>query len=162
MLGSDQPAQSTQAYLSWWAKPYSQITDLFDIVNSRFERDRDHTRLQGQGLDWFSRSAVRLCMHREPAGNFTTWTISRILTNFFFLWWILVKICIELKYIYASIAFDASVTDYFESKSIYCLISLSNITNNKEASRSANSPELKLAFGTAGNESVILPYRIRE
>ena len=28
--------------------------DLFDIVQSRFERDRD----RGQGLDWFSRSGL--------------------------------------------------------------------------------------------------------
>ena len=56
--------------------------DLFDIFSSQFERDQDHARLQGRGLDWFSGSGVKLCTHREPAGNFTTCTISRISTNF--------------------------------------------------------------------------------
>ena len=52
--------------------------DLFDNVNSRFEQDWD----QGRGLDWFSRSAVRLRMHLEPVGNFTTRIICCIFTNF--------------------------------------------------------------------------------
>ena len=56
--------------------------DLFDIVHSRFGRERDQARLQGRGLDWFSKSEVRLRTHREPAGNFTACTICRILTNF--------------------------------------------------------------------------------
>ena len=34
---------------------FSRVIDLFDNVNSRFERDQDHARLQGRGLDWFSR-----------------------------------------------------------------------------------------------------------
>ena len=63
---------------------------------------------------------------------------------------------------YTPVAFDASINHYFESKSIYCLISLSNFTNNKEASRSANFPELRLSLGNVGNESMILPFRIRE
>ena len=45
--------------------------------------------------------------------------------------------------IYAPVAFDASINDYFDSKPIYCPISLSNFINNKEASRSANPLELK-------------------
>ena len=32
----------------------SFIIDLFDIVQSRFERDRDYAKLQDRGLDWFS------------------------------------------------------------------------------------------------------------
>ena len=52
--------------------------------------------------------------------------------------------------------------DYFDSKSIYFLISLSNFTDNKEASQSANSPELKFSLGNAGNDSVISPFQIQE
>ena len=55
--------------------------DLFEIVNFQFEPDRDNKRLQGRGLDWFSRSGVRLLTHLEPAENFTTCTISHILTK---------------------------------------------------------------------------------
>ena len=58
------------------------VIDLFDIVQSRFERDRDYAKLQGQGLDWFSRSGVRLRMYREPAGDLITSTKSSVLTNF--------------------------------------------------------------------------------
>ena len=58
------------------------VIDRFDIVNTQFERDWDHARLQGWGLDWFSRSGVSLHMHLEPAGNFTTCTISCTLMNF--------------------------------------------------------------------------------
>ena len=74
----------------------------------------------------------------------------------------LVKIRIQLKQIYAAVAFDASINDYFDSKAICCVISLSNFTNNEEVSRSANSPELKFSLGNAGNESVILLLRLRE
>ena len=56
-------------------------TDLFDIAQSRVERDRDDVKLQGQGLDWFSRSGDRLCTYWEPAGNWTTYTNSRVLSN---------------------------------------------------------------------------------
>ena len=38
-------------------------------------------------------------------------------------------------------AFDAYINDYFDSNSSYCLISLSNFTNNKGTSRSANIPQ---------------------
>ena len=50
----------------------------------------------------------------------------------------------------------------FDPKAIYCLISLSNFTNNNEDSELANSPELKVLRGNAGKESVILPFRIQE
>ena len=63
--------------------------------------------------------------------------------------------------IYAPIAFDASLNDYFDSKAIYCLFPLSNFTNNKDASRSANSPELKFLLSNARNESVTLPLHIQ-
>ena len=53
--------------------------------------------------------------------------------------------------------FSFSINDYFDFKSIYCLISLSNFTNNEEA-----IDRLKFSLGNAGNESVILPFRIRE
>ena len=46
------------------------------------EQDQDYAKLQGQGLDWFSRSAVRLYMYPEPTGYLTTFTNSRVLTNF--------------------------------------------------------------------------------
>ena len=51
-------------------------------------------KLQGQDLDWFSRSGVRLCRYREPAGDLTTCTNSRILTNFVVN---TLKICIKVK-----------------------------------------------------------------
>ena len=57
---------------------------------------------------------------------------------------------------------DVSMNNYFDSK--VCLILSSNFTNNKEASRYGNSPELRVSRGTRNveNESVILPFRIRE
>ena len=68
---------------------FAQQIDIFYIVYSRFERDWDHARHQDRGLHWFSwslslsaRSGVRLRSHLESAGNFTTCTTSRILTNF--------------------------------------------------------------------------------
>ena len=56
--------------------------DLFDNAQSRFERDRDYAKLQGQRLYWFSRSGVRLHTYREPAGDLTTFTNSSVLTDF--------------------------------------------------------------------------------
>ena len=56
--------------------------DLFDIVESRFVQDRDHAKLEGQWLDWFSTLRDILRMYWEPAGNLTTCAISCILTNF--------------------------------------------------------------------------------
>ena len=32
---------------------FRDCIDLFDIVQSRFKRDQNHAKLQGQGLDWF-------------------------------------------------------------------------------------------------------------
>ena len=66
---------------------YSQITvaadiDLFDLVQSRFEQDRDQAKLQGQGSDWFSRSEARLRTYREPEEDLTTCTNTRLSTNF--------------------------------------------------------------------------------
>ena len=39
-------------------------------------------KLQGQWLDWFSRSGVRLRMYRELAGDLTSCPNSHVLTNF--------------------------------------------------------------------------------
>ena len=41
--------------------------DHFDIVQSRYEQDRDYAKLQGEGLDWFSKYRVRLPTYQEPA-----------------------------------------------------------------------------------------------
>ena len=43
--------------LTWKRRPNSVRLDidLFDIVNSRTERDRGHARLQDRGLDLLSR-----------------------------------------------------------------------------------------------------------
>ena len=134
------------------------LVDLFDIVNSRFERDWDQARLQGEGLDWFSRSGV-IAYTLEPVGNFTSCTISHILTNF------VVNTCqnmYKIKVNLCPVAFDTFINYYFDSKTIYCLISLYNFTNNKETSRLANSPGLKLLLGNVGNASVILHFRICE
>ena len=56
--------------------------DLFDIVQSRIERDWEWAKLWGLGLHWFPRSGVRLCTYRERAGDLTNCTNSRVLTNF--------------------------------------------------------------------------------
>ena len=53
---------------------------------------------------------------------------------------------------------DVSINNHFDSKVIYCLILSSNLTNNKETSRSANSPDLGLLRCNVGNENVILPF----
>ena len=63
---------------------------------------------------------------------------------------------------YALVDSDVSINNYFDPKAIYCLISLFNITNNREAIPSANSPELRVSRGNAGYESVILPLGIRD
>ena len=54
------------------------------------------------------------------------------------------------------------MNNYFDSKAIYCLISLSNSINNEEALQSANCPELKILLGNEGNKSKILPFWIQE
>ena len=54
------------------------------------------------------------------------------------------------------------MNDHFNSKSIYCLISLSNFTNSKEASQLANYQELKFSQGNTVIENVILPFQIQE
>ena len=43
----------------------------------------------------------------------------------------------KIKAIYAPASSDVSVNDYFDSKAIYCLISLYTFTNNKIIFRSA-------------------------
>ena len=122
MPQKSQDSNSLKAYL--WTS-----IDLFDIANSRFERDLDQARFPGRRLDWFSRSGVRLLMNQEPAGNVTTCSCSRILTNF------VVNFCQNTYKIAVNLrpsCFDASVNDFFDFKSIYCLILLSNFTKNKE------------------------------
>ena len=168
--------------------------DLFDIVQCRFERDRDYAKLPGQGLDWFSRSGVRSRTYREPAGGLTTCTNSGVLThshtmapfdrsgkqafwkhcgkrkNCFYKQFLLFPQCfllyqrqklsfllhlicclqmlsiwsghfgngltnfvvttnpkyvLKLKQIYVPVDSDVSITNYFDSKNIFCPISLS-------------------------------------
>ena len=66
-----------------WSSDVQKVAiDLFDIVLSQFERDRDYEKLQGQGLGWFSRSGVRLRTYREPAGDLTICSNSLVFTNF--------------------------------------------------------------------------------
>ena len=60
----------------------NRIIELFDIVQSRFERARDYAKLQGQELDWFSRSGARLRTYREQVGGLITCTSRRVLSNF--------------------------------------------------------------------------------
>ena len=63
---------------------------------------------------------------------------------------------------YATVNSDVSTNDLLDSKAIYSVISLSNFTNNKEASESANSLELRVLRGNRGNEIVVSPFRIRK
>ena len=53
---------------------------------------------------------------------------------------------------------SVSIQYYFDSKAIYCLISLCNFMNNKEASRLANSPELGVSQVKAENKTVIFNF----
>ena len=39
----------------------------------------------------------------------------------------------KIKVNYAAVDSNASINDYFDYQAIYCFISLSNFTNNKEA-----------------------------
>ena len=41
------------AVCAGWSEPQLLTIDLFDIVQSPFKQD--YVKLQGQGLDWFSR-----------------------------------------------------------------------------------------------------------
>ena len=137
-----------------WLVACIKDTDLFDIVNSRFERDRDHARLQGRGLDWFSRSGFRLHTHRELVGNFTTCTSSNNLTDFLVntcqnMYKITINLCPSFCWCFYKRLFWFRLLSYFTKK-------------KKEASRLANFPELKFLPGNVGNESVISPFRIRE
>ena len=54
---------------------------LYDNVQSQFKKDQDYAKLQGQGLDWFSRSGLILRTYQEPAGDLTTCTNTRVLTH---------------------------------------------------------------------------------
>ena len=63
---------------------------------------------------------------------------------------------------YVPVDSHVSLNNYFDSKNIYCFISLSNFTKNKEAFGRKIPIQLRVLQGNAGNESMILPFRIRE
>ena len=70
-------------------------------------------------------------MYQDQAEDLTTFTDSCVLTNF------VVNTTQntydKFKSVYAAVYSDVSVSNYFDFQIIYCLISLSNFTNNKEA-----------------------------
>ena len=89
--------------------------DLFDIVQSRFERDTDYVKLQGQRLDWFSQSGVRLHTYQEPAGDLTPCTYSHLLTNFV----VNTSQILKLKKFHTPVDSYVCINNDFDSKNIY-------------------------------------------